>query len=265
MQTIPQVKEHLVARLTAYEQERLSTETDPVRRETLHLLTQRQILALDQLDLVSLMDTKAPRFPGFRHFIAPVGTALMGFLSLLALLSLPRLLPAESAGQWMSPYTLCVVLSAGTALCGLGCCAAPFLLRPKTGVPVLMMNETKAEMLLTQVEAKIALDVQTLETLYAQENLPQVMAYEDTAAELYGVLYETALDEPEAGKALSWPLSRVKKMLGAMGCEPVDYTEGTAMMFDVIETDMEAQRRPAILEKATGVVKARGLYLKKEG
>ena len=90
----------------------------------------------------------------------------------------------------------------------------------------------------------------------------------ETAAELYASLYEMAQDARLDGdanqeKALSWPLSNAKRLLNAVGCEAVDYTPETAMFYDVMDADITQQRRPAIVQKADGIVQQRGLYLRK--
>ena len=64
-------------------------------------------------------------------------------------------------------------------------------------------------------------------------------------------------------KALSWPLSNAKRLLNAVGCEAVDYAPETAMFYDVMDADITQQRRPAIVQKADGIVQQRGLYLRK--
>ena len=90
----------------------------------------------------------------------------------------------------------------------------------------------------------------------------------ETAAELYASLYEMAQDARLDGdanqeKALSWPLSNAKRLLNAVGCEAVDYAPETAMFYDVMDADITQQRRPAIVQKADGIVQQRGLYLRK--
>ena len=141
-------------------------------------------------------------------------------------------------------------------------------MRRKPPKPVAVADETEFRRRLVEAEGRIALDAQTIEALFAQESVTIISTGAETAAELYASLYEMAQDARLDGdanqeKALSWPLSNAKRLLNAVGCEAVDYTPETAMFYDVMDADITQQRRPAIVQKADGIVQQRGLYLRK--
>ena len=141
-------------------------------------------------------------------------------------------------------------------------------MRRKPPKPVVVADETEFRRRLVEVEGRIALDAQTIEALFAQESVTIISTGAETAAELYASLYEMAQDARLDGdanqeKALSWPLSNAKRLLNAVGCEAVDYAPETAMFYDVMDADITQQRRPAIVQKADGIVQQRGLYLRK--
>ena len=212
MKSTEEMLQAAVQQLQTAEQARLTSETDPARRQLLHLLYAREAAALQSMTLVRA-EIPAAQKRDWKPLIFPLAAAVLNLGALALWLTLPSCVTPENSG-WMGRFAL------------------------------------------------------TIEALFAQESVTIISTGAETAAELYASLYEMAQDARLDGdanqeKALSWPLSNAKRLLNAVGCEAVDYTPETAMFYDVMDADITQQRRPAIVQKADGIVQQRGLYLRK--
>lgn len=252
------------AQLRDAEQARLSGETDPARRQLLHLLYAREASALQVMTL-SRAEVPAPKKRDWRALIFPAMSAAMNAGSLALWLTLPGYIVPGSSG-WMGRFTLCAVVQVLSLCAAVGSIFS--VQRRKSPEPVVMADEVELQRRVIEAEARIALDAQTIEALFAQEHVSIISTGAETAAELYGSLYELMQDAHLDGdenqeKALSWPLSNAKRLLHAVGCKAVDYSPETALLYDVMDADVTQQRRPAIVQKVDGLVQQRGLYLRK--
>ena len=201
----------------------------------------------------------------WKPLIFPLAAAVLNLGALALWLTLPNCVTPENSG-WMGRFALCIVAQSVSLCAAIGSIVSA--MRRKPPKPVAVADETEFRRRLVEVEGRIALDAQTIEALFAQESVTIISTGAETAAELYASLYEMAQDarldgDANQGKALSWPLSNAKRLLNAVGCEAVDYTPETAMFYDVMDADITQQRRPAIVQKADGIVQQRGLYLRK--
>lgn len=246
------------------EQARLDSETDPARRQLLHLLYARETSALQAMTLVRA-EIPAPKKRDWKPLMFPLAAAVLNLGALALWLTLPSCVTPENSG-WMGRFALCIVVQSISLCAAIGSIVSAA--RRKSPEPFVIADETELRRRLVEAEARIALDAQTIEALFAQETVTIVSTGAETAAELYASLYELSQDARLDGdanqeKALSWPLSNAKRLLNAVGCEAVDYAPETAMFYDVMDADITQQRRPAIVQKADGIVQQRGLYLRK--
>ena len=201
----------------------------------------------------------------WKPLILPFAAAVLNLGALALWLTLPNCVTPENSG-WMGRFALCIVAQSVSLCAAIGSIVSA--MRRKPPKPVVVADETEFRRRLVEAEGRIALDAQTIEALFAQESVTIISTGAETAAELYASLYEMAQDARLDGdanqeKALSWPLSNAKRLLNAVGCEAVDYAPETAMFYDVMDADITQQRRPAIVQKADGIVQQRGLYLRK--
>ena len=201
----------------------------------------------------------------WKLLILPLAAAVLNLGTLALWLTLPNCVTPENSG-WMGRFVLCIVAQSVSLCAAIGSIVSA--MRRKPPKPVVVADEIEFRRRLVEAEGRIALDAQTIEALFAQESVTIISTGAETAAELYASLYEMAQDARLDGdanqeKVLSWPLSNAKRLLNAVGCEAVDYTPETAMFYDVMDADITQQRRPAIVQKADGIVQQRGLYLRK--
>lgn len=264
MKSTEEMLQAAVQQLHDAEQTRLGSETDPARRQLLHLLYAREASALQAIMLVHA-ESPAPKKRDWHPLIFPAVAALLNLGALALWLTLPSCVTPENSG-WMGRFALCIVVQSVSLFAAIGSIVSTA--RRKSPEPIVTADETELRRRLVEAEGRIALDAQTIEALFAQEAVTVVSTGAETAAELYASLYEMAQDARLDGdanqeKALSWPLSNAKRLLNAVGCEAVDYAPETAMFYDVMDADITQQRRPAIVQKAGGIVQQRGLYLRK--
>ena len=264
MKSTEELLQEACAQLHDAEQARLSSETDPARRQLLHLLYVREASSLQAMTLVHA-DASAPKKRDWRSLLCPIASAVLNLGALALWLTLPACITPENSG-WIGRFTLCAAVQIVSL-----CAAAGSIfdvLRRKPPEPALTADEAALHHRVVEAEGRIALDAQTIEALFTQESVAVISTGAETAAELYASLYELTQDahldgDTEQEKALSWPLSNAKRLLRAVGCEPVDYAPETAMLYDVMDADVTQQRRPAIVQTADGLVQQRGLYLRK--
>lgn len=248
------------------EQARMSKEHDPARQQIIHLLYVREQLALK--NHVALVQQEVPQVKkklNFRQLLWPVATLLLSGAALALWLTLPETVTPENSG-WMGRYVLCTAVQVVAVVAGVGSVVQAFKPQQETVQPRLTLDEAAAKRQLVETESRIAMDAQTIEGLYAQETASVSNSYEETVAELYCTLREMQVDAQMDGNheqldMLSWPLINAKKLLKTMGCDVVEYAPETAAMFDMIHSDVTQQRRPAIVQMDTGLVRLRGLYL----
>lgn len=264
MKSTEEMLQAAVQQLQTAEQARLTSETAPARRQLLHLLYAREAAALQSMTLVRA-EIPAAQKRDWKPLILPLAAAVLNLGTLALWLTLPNCVTPENSG-WMGQFALCIVAQSVSLCAAIGSIVSA--MRRKPPKPVVVADETEFRRRLVEVEGRIALDAQTIEALFAQESVTIISTGAETAAELYASLYEMAQDARLDGdanqeKALSWPLSNAKRLLNAVGCEAVDYAPETAMFYDVMDADITQQRRPAIVQKADGIVQQRGLYLRK--
>ena len=243
MKSTEEMLQAAVQQLQTAEQARLTSETDPARRQLLHLLYVREAAALQSMTLVRA-EIPAAQKRDWKLLILPLAAAVLN----------------------LGTLALCIVAQSVSLCAAIGSIVSA--MRRKPPKPVVVADEIEFRRRLVEAEGRIALDAQTIEALFAQESVTIISTGAETAAELYASLYEMAQDARLDGdanqeKALSWPLSNAKRLLNAVGCEAVDYAPETAMFYDVMDADITQQRRPAIVQKADGIVQQRGLYLRK--
>ena len=264
MKSTEEMLQAAVQQLQTAEQTRLTSETDPARRQLLHLLYAREVAALQSMTLVRA-EIPAAQKRDWKPLIFPLAAAVLNLGALALWLTLPSCVTPENSG-WMGRFALCIVVQSVSLCAAIGSIVSA--MRRKLPEPAAVADETELRHRLVEAEGRIALDAQTIEALFAQESVTIINTGAETAAELYASLYEMAQDARLDGdanqeKALSWPLSNAKRLLHAVGCEAVDYAPETAMFYDVMDADITQQRRPAIVQKADGIVQQRGLYLRK--
>ena len=263
MKSTEEMLQAAVQQLQTAEQARLTSETDPARRQLLHLLYAREAAALQSITLVRA-EIPATQKRDWKPLIFPLAVAVLNLGALALWLTLPNCVTPENSG-WMGRFALCIVAQSVSLCAAIGSIVSA--MRRKPPKPVVVADETEFRRRLVEAEGRIALDAQTIEALFAQESVTIISTGAETAAELYASLYEMAQDARLDGnasqeKALSWPLSNAKRLLNAVGCEAVDYTPETAMFYDVMDADITQQRRPAIVQKADGIVQQRGTVFK---
>lgn len=264
MKSTEEMLQAAVQQLQTAEQTRLTSETDPARRQLLHLLYAREAAALKSMTLVRA-EIPAAQKRDWKPLIFPLAAAVLNLGALALWLTLPNCVTPENSG-WMGRFALCIAVQSVSLCAAIGSIVST--VRRKLPEPAAVADETELRRRLVEAEGRIALDAQTIEALFAQESVTIISTGAETAAELYASLYEMAQDARLDGdanqeKALSWPLSNAKRLLNAVGCKAVDYTPETAMFYDVMDADITQQRRPAIVQKADGIVQQRGLYLRK--
>ena len=234
MKSTEEMLQAAVQQLQTAEQARLTSETDPARRQLLHLLYAREAAALQSMTLVRA-EIPAAQKRDWKPLIFPFAAAVLNLGALALWLTLPSCVTPENSG-WMGRFALCIVAQSVSLCAAIGSIVSA--MRRKPPKPVVVADETEFRRRLVEAEGRIALDAQTIEALFAQESVTIISTGAETAAELYASLYEMAQDARLDGdanqeKALSWPLSNAKRLLHAVGCEAVDYTPETAMFCDV--------------------------------
>lgn len=248
------------------EQARIAKEHDPARQQIIHLLYAREQMALK--NHVALIQSEMPQTKktlNFHHLLWPLATLLLSGVALALWLTLPETVTPENSG-WMGRYVLCAAVQIAAVIVGVGSVIQALKPQQATVQPHLTLDEAAMNRQLLETESRIAMDAQTIEGLYAQETASISNSYEETVAELYCTLREMQVDAQMDGNheqldMLSWPLVNAKKLLKTMGCDVVEYSPETAVMFDLIHSDVTQQRRPAIVQKDTGLIRLRGLYL----
>ena len=233
MKSTEEMLQAAVQQLQTAEQARLTSETDPARRQLLHLLYAREAAALQSMTLVRA-EIPATQKRDWKPLIFPLAAAVLNLGALALWLTLPNCVTPENSG-WMGRFALCIVAQSVSLCAAIGSIVSA--MRRKPPKPVVVADEPELRRRLVEVEGRIALDAQTIEALFAQESVTIISTGAETAAELYASLYEMAQDARLDGdanqeNALSWPLSNAKRLLNAVGCEAVDYTPETAMFYD---------------------------------
>lgn len=252
--------------LTAQEKERLMKETDPARRQLLRLLYAREKKHVANLKLVSLRQEEQKAPLSWKRVLLPLLAVTVNCVSLVLWLTLPETVTPENSG-WMGRYVLCIMTQLLGVALGAGTLLQVLVRKNTVTHSELSVDESAWKQYLLEAENRTALDVQTIEAVFAQEMVTSSNQYEEATAELYCALREMQADAQLDGDAsqldaLSWPLSQANRLLLGMGCKAVEYAPETAGMFDVIDADVQQQRRPAIVQTESGLVRQRGLYLR---
>ena len=132
---------------------------------------------------------------------------------------------------------------------------------PEVHEPYLV--ESELAHFLQQQSERIAVDAASIAERQAVTLTRERQDVGEDAVELYCALYEAALDVPDK-EVLAYPLSVLKMSLLERGLEPVEYTDKSAGLFDVMPADCPGEMRwPAIRSRENGVVLKRGLYLRR--
>ncbi len=246
------------------EQARMANISAGTRRQLLHLLYAREAKSLACVDVLHAQPVRQEKDTG--RLLLLIAAIVLSLGSFALWLTLPQTISSENSG-WVGRFVLCAavqLLSLGVS----GVCAAVMLRRqPEVTVTA---EENDIHRLVLEADSRIALDAQTIEVLFTQDSMASVNVSEDTACEIYAALYEMMQDARLSGSrqqenALSWPLSNAQSLLNSMGCQTVDYAPDKAAYFDVMDSDIDQQRYPAIVAKESGLMLRRGLMLQSHG
>lgn len=247
--------------LEACRQAQISAAEDEHRRRLLNTLYSRQRDSMDYLGLIRL-DLGPQRSPGKDEGVRPsrwmrllrhplVDVALT--LATLVLVALEQQLPA--------------LLTAVALLVR----ALLLLALPKKQERVLVaevhepyLRRDELERFLRLQEERIRADAENIAGQYAASDVRTARGMEKDFGNIYCALYEAQVDDPSNGD-LAYPLSIARMNLFKLGYEPVEYSDQTAAMFDVLPTEGEDQLRcPALRSRENGVVLKKGLCLRRQ-
>lgn len=245
--------------LTDQQHKAMDEAPDEERRRLLRTLYARQRSALSYLDLVALdRGTPAPRGGDEEpeKWLRVLAHPLVDMLLIVAVLTfvvLEMQLEAVVAGILAAMHTLL-----RTTHPALRRKQRPVL--PEVHEPYIIEAEM-TRFLQQQVDA-IHADAASIAERQAVTLVRERQDVGADVVELYCALYEASLDVPDA-EILAYPVSLLKMSLVERGLEPVNYTEETAALFDVMPAECAGGMRwPAIREKGSGVILKRGLYLR---
>ncbi len=246
------------------EKTRMASVSASTRRQLLHLLYAHEAKSLACMDVLHAQPVREEKCT--KHLLLLIAVVVLNIGSVALWLTLPQTISGENSG-WVGRFVLCAavqLLSLGVS----GVCAAVMLKRqPEATVTA---EENDIHRLVCEADSRIALDAQTIESLFAQDSTAAVNVSEDTVCEIYASLYEMMQDARLSGSkqqenALSWPLSNAQSLLNSRGCQTVDYAPDKAAYFDVMDSDIDQQRCPAIVAKESGLMLRRGLMLLSRG
>lgn len=255
-----------VQALLQQETDRVKQESNPARRQLWRLLYEREKKTVIHWNMVSLHRAEREGPIQWKRLILPFLAVTANCVSLGCWLALLRAITPANQG-WIDQYLNCVsVQLLSLAISG---CTLYQALSQKNMISEaeMVVDEEARKQYLLEVENRTASDVQTIEAVFAQEMVTSDNQYEEASAEVYCALREMQADAQLDGDtaqvdALTWPLSQAKRLVSGMNCEEVEYSPETEAMFDVMDADVEQQRRPAIVQRDSGVVRLRGLYLR---
>ena len=243
------------------EQARMANISAGTRRQLLHLLYAREAKSLACMDVLHAQPVRQEK--NTKRLLLLIAAIVLSIGSFALWLTLPQTISSENSG-WVGRFVLCAAVQL-LSLGGSGVCMAMLLKRPPQQAAITA-EENDIHRLVLEADSRIALDAQTIEALFTQDGTASVNASEDTACEIYSALYEMMQDARLSGSkqqenALSWPLSNAQSLLNSIGCETVDYSPDKASYFDVMDSDIDQQRYPAIVAKERGLMLRRGLML----
>lgn len=245
--------------LEEHRQEQLEAAEDESRRRLLNTLYTRQRDSMDYLSLIRLdlgnekKPSDAPaRQPGrltslLAHPLAGTGLAIVTLVFASMEMQLPTILSA-------------VALLARALMM--------YAVPPKKERVIVAevhepyVNREELERFLRMQEDRIQADAESVIAQHAVSDIRTARGMEKDFGNIYCALYEAQVDDPGNGD-LAYPLSIARMNLYKLGYEPVEYSEETAAMFDVLPVEGEDQLRcPALRSRENGVVLKKGLWLR---
>ena len=125
------------------------------------------------------------------------------------------------------------------------------------------IDAAELEHLVKQQIDAVKADAASVDALFVSEVVSAKQGSETVFASLYTTVYEAQLDSDDPD-ALAKPLSIIKKSLYDLGYKTVSYSPETALYFDVLPSDVNMMRYPAICDRATGAVLRKGMYIQKQ-
>lgn len=168
MKSTEEMLQAAVQQLQTAEQARLTSETDPARRQLLHLLYAREAAALQSMTLIRA-EIPAAQKRDWKPLILPLAAAVLNLGALALWLTLPNCVTPENSG-WMGRFALCIVAQSVSLCAAIGSIVSA--MRRKPPKPVVVADETELRRRLVEVEGRIALDAQTIEALLRRNLLP---------------------------------------------------------------------------------------------
>lgn len=239
-------------------QEQLAAEPDENRRRLLSTLYSRQQDSMDYLSLIRLEmgeTKKSPETSGKPErwevlLTHPLCELLLAVL-VLVFVAMEQQLPAVLAAA----LTLVRALLARS--------------RPQKKERVIVaevhepyISRPELERFLRLQGDRIDTDAESVSTQYAVTETKTARGMENDFGNIFCSLYEAQVDEPD-NPDIAYPLSIARMNLLKLGYEPVEYSDETAAMFDVMPTEgLDQVRCPALRSRETGVVLKKGLVLR---
>ena len=152
MKSTEEMLQAAVQQLQTAEQARLTSETDPARRQLLHLLYAREAAALQSMTLIRA-EIPATQKRDWKPLIFPLAAAVLNLGALALWLTLPNCVTPENSG-WMGRFALCIVAQSVSLCAAIGSIVSA--MRRKPPKPVVVADETEFRRRLVEAEGRIA-------------------------------------------------------------------------------------------------------------
>jgi len=240
-------------------QQRISTETNPDRKDLLTALTARQQSSLECLSLIHsrMDDPLAPQQdirqaePWLQALLHPIGGLLM-----------PVLIVTAALLGWKVVTIVLSILALVRAVLVL-----VFPAKPKKEYLHVVhdpcMDQSELDNFLCNQRSGILADANSILQQFAVATSKNEELAETDLVNLLHSLYEAAADNPDC-KDLSYPLSILEARFYRMGLNLVHYAPENEKLFKIINSKgREHERYPAICSRENGLLIHEGQYVKK--
>ena len=147
MKSTEEMLQAAVQQLQTAEQARLTSETDPARRQLLHLLYAREAAALQSMTLVRA-EIPAAQKRNWKPLIFPLAATVLNLGALALWLTLPSCVTPENSG-WMGRFALCIVVQSVSLCAAIGSIVSA--MRRKLPEPAAVADETERQERLEQL------------------------------------------------------------------------------------------------------------------